>query len=519
MNTDRPMESKRPEEGFSPAPAWAERPWTKIIAIASGKGGVGKTSVAVNLAFSLKDLGEHVCLLDADLGLSNVDVLLGITPKITLEQVLFEGVPMEQAVMNICPGVDVISGSSGVSRMAELSRERRAELTQEFHKLKAYDYLLIDNSPGISAQVVSLCLSCSDVLIIINPEPSSITDAYALIKVFKENGLSKKALVAINRAHSIQRAKRVFEQIQKTAAMHLGVDCHLAGIIPEDPAMYRAATRQRPLLECEPGSVAAKAFLEMARNIKVSAAMSEGGGQRPEQFFDQSVIRFQQVPILPHQLGNTQESLPERFTGKEALDRLDPLLRQLLTAAVALEDHQPELARETQDQIMALRDLLERIQFSGMASGREMPTEQQSATTEDAPSSGAPREGMDGTADNETASLALLLCDNAEWQSIMGNILEDMGAEVKIYGKDFKPGQDVPDIIIAFIEAQRLESMSLLASFPNVPALCIFADRSQSRQIIQGNPEALKRQSLFLPLDLDEFEFKLRELLKDPSAL
>jgi flagellar biosynthesis protein FlhG len=472
--------------------------WTRVLAIASGKGGVGKTSVAVNLAYALGGLGKRVCLLDADLGLSNVDVLLGITPVVTLEQVLFEGVPMERAIMAVGHNVDVVSGSSGVSRMAELSRTKRTALVREFHKLMTYDYLLVDNSPGITAQVVSLCLSCSDVLVIINPEPSSITDAYALIKIFKENGLQKDPLLVINRSHAHQRSQAVFERIQKTAATHLGVTCQLGGIIPEDPALYRAATRQRPLVEQEAASPAAKAFRDLARRID-AAGKTESAFQRPEQFFDQSVIRLQQTPVLPPALGG-QGQPP---VSGDFIERMDLLLRQLAVAARAMEETAPELARETEERLGDMRRLLGTLGTCPETpldpAGADVPQERDADTAAPLP---LVAEGQK----------VLLLCADPLWRAILQRILADLGLT------PYQPVRDEPvpreSLALAVIACQPPTAVlaSVLAGLDQTPTLCIAANHDQAGHYSASQRKA-PLQVLELPVELLEVQGAICHLL------
>jgi flagellar biosynthesis protein FlhG len=266
---------------------------SRVLALASGKGGAGKTSVCVNLAFALARGGRRVLILDADLGLSNVDVLLGISPPHSLEHVLFEGLPLAAARVAVSPLVDVISGGSGVPRLAELSREARRRLTAEFSGLSGYDYVLVDNSPGISGQVLSLCLACNEVAVVVNPEAASVVDAYALVKLLRAGGLSRPPLLVFNRVSGEVQGRAVFERFSATARERLGLSCILLGCVPEDRAVASAAARQTPLLLAHPASEAAKAFLALALSLEARPGGGAAGRvlqQNPGVFFERAVV-------------------------------------------------------------------------------------------------------------------------------------------------------------------------------------------------------------------------------------
>ena|GEM_PF-424953 len=267
----------------------------KIIAVASGKGGAGKTNVTLNLAWALSRLGHRVCILDADLGLSNVDVLLGIVPQRTLEQVLFERLPLELAITPVATGIDLVPGFSGVARMAELTRAMRTRLVREFSALSGYEYLLVDNSPGISQQVLALCLSAQELVVVVNPEVTSLTDAYALIKVLRGRGLSWPPLVLVNRAPNAQAAELAFRRIQATAQKHLSLNCVSLGHLPEDAAVARAAALQRAVLEAFPQSPFARAVAEAAGRLTRAAGASAGRGKDAASFWDESVRALQRA--------------------------------------------------------------------------------------------------------------------------------------------------------------------------------------------------------------------------------
>lgn len=472
--------------------------WTRVLAVASGKGGVGKTSVAVNLAFSLGGLGKRVCLLDADLGLSNVDVLLGINPVVTLEQVLFEGVPMERAILSVGRNVDVVSGSSGVSRMAELSRNKRTDLVREFHKLINYDYLLVDNSPGISAQVVSMCLACGDVLVIVNPEPSSITDAYALIKVFKENGLHRPPLLVINRSLSHQRSQAVFERIQKTAENHLGVNCRLAGIIPDDPALYRAATRQTPLVEMESTAPAAKAFRDLARRLD-AAGRDSGGLTRPEHFFDQTVIRLQQAPILPPGLGGSERPA---LTG-ELARRLETLMRRLAANSRLLAQADPEAARDTEARIEDVRELLDSLAGGAQnETGDEILAEDNAPDRTETPS---PAPSL-----SQPDQKALVICPDPMWRAILENILEDLG--LGLCPKSDEAAAVQPPDLLVVRQAPSAGLADLLAAKGDRPTLFLAANHDQAARFA-AQPAKEPREILTMPVELMDIQGAVCNLL------
>jgi flagellar biosynthesis protein FlhG len=280
-----------------------------VLAVASGKGGAGKTSVAVNLAFALARRGKRVCLLDADLGLSNVDILLGLAPRVTLEHVLFEGAPLASALTPAGDGVDVIAGSSGVSRMAELSRPLRARLADQCASLSGHDYLVVDNSPGISRQVISLCLACSEIMVVVNPEAASITDAYALIKVLKENGLARPPLLLFNRTASEAQARAVYARMSQAAAKHLRLACRYLGHIPRDGAVAGAAARQLPVLTASPASKASRAFMELAALLESPENAVASKTQKAAEFFNRTVARLRPRPAKP---GRRSPACPAR---------------------------------------------------------------------------------------------------------------------------------------------------------------------------------------------------------------
>ena len=291
---------------------------SRVLAVASGKGGTGKTSVSVNLCLGLARLGRKVCLLDADLGLSNVDVLLGISPELTLEHVLFEGVPMERAVIQAAPGLDVVPGGSGVTRLADLPKELRAAMSAQFSKLSGYDYLVVDNSPGISGQVLSLCLACPELLVVVNPDPSSITDAYALVKVLAENGMRRSPTLLVNKAASAASAQEIFNRVRGAMVKYLKLDARYLGYVPNDPHVSSAAARQRPLLDIFPASDAGRALLALARSLD-QAPLAAGLGQAdPARVMEGALVRMRErLPVSP------------RLTASQAT-------RQALDAAITL---------------------------------------------------------------------------------------------------------------------------------------------------------------------------------------
>jgi flagellar biosynthesis protein FlhG len=283
---------------------------TRILALASGKGGTGKTTVAVNMALALNRAGFKVCLLDADFGLANAEVHLGLpTPLKTLEHVLFESLPLEECLVPVRPGLDLISGSSGVARMAELDVAARKRLVGEFQALSGYDYLILDNSPGISAQVVSLCLATREIILVVNPEASSLVDAYALIKVLKENGLWWPPLVLVNRAESGAQARKVFLQFQETVRQFLGLKPLFLGSIPLDDGARRMSAAGRPFVTVRDDLPASQAVLSMTK-ILAERLHKEWTRNEPADFFENVVIRMKQRPDFGLSPVGAGDSLP-----------------------------------------------------------------------------------------------------------------------------------------------------------------------------------------------------------------
>lgn len=219
----------------------------RLIAVSSGKGGVGKTYLAVNLSLLLLKKGFRVGLLDADLGMANVDVVLGINPSYNLSHLLFHDLTLNDIVTKGPLGLQFIAGASGSIELASLTQERIFSFLEEWKRFTyTLDFLIVDTSPGISRAVTSFVQSCDESIIICTPDPLSITDAYSMVKVIS-NHLSRLHLV-INRSTDHRESHKISQRIISTANKYLDLEINMLGIIPEDPKVLKALNRQRPLL-------------------------------------------------------------------------------------------------------------------------------------------------------------------------------------------------------------------------------------------------------------------------------
>ena len=254
-----------------PEPAQAKP--VRVIAISSGKGGVGKTNVSVNLAVSLAALGDATLLLDADLGLANCDVMLGLTPKFTLADVMAGRCELADTILEGPRGLAVVPAASGKRHMAELTPAEHVGLIRAFSALdRPLDTLLVDTAAGINDAVLTFCQAAQDVVVVVCDEPASITDAYALIKVMsKERGVTRVQVLA-NQTRTPTEGRQLFEKLSRVCDRFLDVTLVYLGAVPHDDWLRRAVQKQVPVVEAYPGSPSAQAFREIASRIHRWAA-------------------------------------------------------------------------------------------------------------------------------------------------------------------------------------------------------------------------------------------------------
>ena len=239
-----------------------------VIAVTSGKGGVGKTNVSVNLAVSLASQGKSVVLFDADLGLANVDIALGLKPEYDIRHVISGERTLEEILLEGPKGIRIVPASSGVSDMVKLSPQQQAGLVRAFSELTfPVDTLIVDTGAGIEPAVLTFTSACQEVIVVICDEPTSITDAYALIKVLnKECGVQRFQVLA-NMVDSETQGRQLFEKISRVADRFLDIHLGYVGAIPRDDYLRKAVQQQSPVVQSFPRSQSAKALSNLAKTV------------------------------------------------------------------------------------------------------------------------------------------------------------------------------------------------------------------------------------------------------------
>ena len=247
-------------------------PKARVITITSGKGGVGKSSVAVNLAVQLRKLGKRVIIFDADLGLANVEVMFGAIPKYNLSDLIYQGRDIREIITPGPMDIGFISGGSGIVTMNNLTKDQISYLVHSLSKLdELADVILIDTGAGVSDSVLEFVIASPEVILVTTPEPSSLTDSYSLLKALYRNpGFIKNGIqihVVANKVNSVQEGKLVYDKLESVVSQFLHGTLHYFGMIPQDAVIEKAVRQQKTVSLMAPESNISNAFRVLANNL------------------------------------------------------------------------------------------------------------------------------------------------------------------------------------------------------------------------------------------------------------
>jgi len=251
----------------------------RTLAISSGKGGVGKSSIAVNLGLELCRLGHRVCLFDADTNLANVNILLGLSADCTLQQLLRGERTLDQVLLEGPEGLQIIPAASGITEFIHISPNQQQRLLDALRALEqGFDYLIIDTASGIHQHLIQLLLAADDLLLVITPEPTSLTDAFSLLKVLKRFCFDRPIQVIVNMADSRTMAHDNFKRFRAAAARFLQLDTHYLGYILRDAKVADSVRQQRPLVLSHPDSIASRCLHFIASRLQQRLDKAAAGG-------------------------------------------------------------------------------------------------------------------------------------------------------------------------------------------------------------------------------------------------
>lgn len=247
---------------------------TISISIMSGKGGVGKTSLALNLSYALHGFGRSCLMMDCDLGLANLDVMLGVTPDRNLQDLIISGADPKSVVYPVeVPGFDFLPAASGVPELVEMDEDLRAQLLSRLDSVfRRYNYLILDLGAGISSTVLAFAAMTRQRIVVVTPEPTSLTDSYALIKVLATQHAIKDFKVVVNQAASSDEAKLTFTRLSAACVKFLKFEPEFLGFVRQDKMLPESVRRQKALLKIAPQSPAASDIKAIAAKIETDRA-------------------------------------------------------------------------------------------------------------------------------------------------------------------------------------------------------------------------------------------------------
>ena len=289
----------------------------RIITVTSGKGGVGKTNITTNLSLHLAAMGFNPCILDADFGLANINILLGINPEYTLKDVIKNNIELSDIIIKDYEGVDIIPGSSGIEDIANIDQESLDKLIESFSTINAYDFLFIDTAAGISSDVISLCIAANEIILVITPEPTSLTDAYALLKVLTNNGFDGDVLIIVNNCKNSTVAKKTYSGFKHVVIKYLSLNVQPLGVILEDSNIPQSVREQKPFISNFPDTIASKCLKIIAKNL-INNTSSDLETHDIQSFWKRCIGNFKNGLNIEAQYKEKPETLYEPKTSDTA---------------------------------------------------------------------------------------------------------------------------------------------------------------------------------------------------------
>lgn len=318
----------------------------RIITVTSGKGGVGKTNISVNTALYLVEQGYSTCLFDADMGLANVDILLGYYPEFTLEDVLLQKKSINDIIIKIPSGLDIIPGSSGVKMLADLDQGQMENIIKSLSGVGEYDFIIFDTSAGISKNVISFCVTSPEIILVITPEPTSITDAYALLKILSLNRIDSTVMIAVNQCMSMEVASKLYSKFKEVVQKNLNIDIFPLGTIPLDPYVSKAVKQQEALISTFPKSDAAKGIKNIGRYLIRKGATALNNYELND-FWRQCLKRMNGELVLKNNRNKDKRASPPEELSLEQKKKLRNLEMESCESSGKTEIVEPEVGGES----------------------------------------------------------------------------------------------------------------------------------------------------------------------------